>query len=259
MSVIEKINDFYQKFDGKKGVIGYSVKGNPLYYLTVEKTKNPIVIVQYGIHAREFITSLLALKQIEEFNKNGRCGTVHFLPLTNPDGAIIAENIDGKYKANARGVDLNVNFDACWGKGKSNVKIAGAQNYIGKRPFSEPETKAIKKFTLSIKPSMTISYHSKGEEIYWEFFQRGKRARRDYSIAKAVADCTGYSVGRAVGSCGGYKDWCIKRLKVPALTIEVGEDSLIHPIKENYLDQIYKKNERVISVVIKTLMEKRWN
>ena len=110
------------------------------------------------------------VKQIKEFEKHGKKGCVYFIPLVNPDGVEIVEKGKPLYKANAREVDLNVNFDADWGKGKYNQKFKGDANFIGEKPFSEPETIALKEFTLKVKPDMTFSYHSKGEEIYYSFF-----------------------------------------------------------------------------------------
>ena len=64
------------------------------------------------------------------------------------------------WKANARGVDLNVNFAASWGKGKRNLRVAGAENYIGEKPFSEPETLTLKNFTQKIKRQEVLPRYS---------------------------------------------------------------------------------------------------
>ena len=78
------------------------------------------------------------------------------------------------WKANGRGVDLNVNFQADWGCGAANVRRPGPENYIGPAPFSEPETRALRDLTLALSPDATISFHTKGGEIYWEY---GRRTR----------------------------------------------------------------------------------
>lgn len=249
MSIINKINKTYRRFKGDKGVYGFSTENSPLYYFCVKKTPNPVVLVQYSIHAREHITTHLALKQLKDYLHNGKKGTVYFLPLTNPDGVKIALSENKLFKANARGVDLNVNFDAKWGTGESNKLVKGDSDYIGEYPFSEPETRALRDFTLRVKPNITLSYHSKGEEIYYEFFQDKKRKKRDYKIAKKLAKVTGYAIKPTKNSAGGYKDWCIETLKIPAFTIEVGRDNLSHPIGYKYLDEIYEKNKDVINVL----------
>lgn len=251
MSIINKINKLYRKFDGEKGVYGFSENNNPLYYFKIAKSPKPVIIVQYSIHAREFITAHLAIKQLEDFYKSGKEGSVYFLPLANPDGVKIALSKNKLYKANSRGVDLNLNFGAKWGTGASNKRVKGEENYIGEHPFSEKETRALRDFTFKINPDITVSYHAKGEEIYYEFFQDKKTKKRDYKIAKKLAKTTSYAIKSTPNSAGGYKDWCVEKLKIPSFTIEVGSDKLSHPIKANHLKQIYEKNKNVIKILTK--------
>ena len=125
----------------------------------------------------------------------------------------------------------------------------------GKYPFSERETKALRDFTLDVMPDATISYHSKGEEIYWYFYQ--KHADRDLKMAKEVSFVTGYPLVTATSSAGGYKDWCIEKLKIPSLTIEVGGDELSHPIGKEHLDKRYEKNKKVPYAVTESVIWKK--
>ncbi len=245
MSVLCRLEDFYLSFEGQKFIFGLSFEGRPLYGFKVCKTAYPVVIAQYAIHAREYITTLLALEQIRDFATNGRCGTVYFIPAMNPDGIVIASNNNPLYKANANGVDLNINFDARWGLGEKNIRVKGAENFIGERPFSEPETRALRDFTLKVKPNLTLSYHSKGEEIYYSSLRQ--------DLAKKLEKATGYKLRTTPNSAGGYKDWCVERLNIPAFTIEVGGDELVHPIKEEQLEQIYQKNKDVINVITENI------
>lgn len=246
MRVTDIIKNYYKTSMLDKRILSRTVKGRPIYCFCVRKSDFPKVIVTYGIHAREHITCLLALKQISDFEKYGNRGCVYFLPAVNPDGIAVATSVKPLYKANALGVDLNVNFDALWGSGVSNVKHKADSDFIGKRPFSEKETKVLRDFTLKVNPNVTVSYHAKGEEIYWEFFQDEKRKRRDFVFANAISKTTGYPLKTVIGSAGGYKDWCIQRLKIPSLTIEVGSDDLCHPVCQSSLAKIYNKNKNVI-------------
>lgn len=254
MGIFNEVSQFYQNYGGEKQIIGKSVNGLPIYAFAVTKTASPIILVQGAIHAREFVTAKVVNLLASEFIKSGKQGKVWFLPLINPDGAIIAESVDGSFKANANGVDLNVNFPARWGKGRQNVFVKDKENFVGEKPLSEPETKALCNFTLKIKPDMTISYHSKGEEIYYEFYQKGKRRERDAYLADIASKTTGYVVKSIKGSCGGYKDWCIQRLKIPALTIEVGNDCLSHPISLDKAEEIAQKNSGLIEKLIEGLL-----
>ena len=58
-------------------------------------------------------------------------------------------------------------------------------------------------------------------------------------------------------SAGGYKDWCIENLKIPAITIEVGDDRLSHPIKKQKLRPIYKENKNVLEISIQHFWENK--
>ena len=256
MGVFFDLEEFYNAFNGEKGVLEVSEEGRNIYYFTVVKTEFPVVIAQYSMHAREYITTYLALEQIKAFIKSGKRGTVYFIPMLNPDGVYRVINGDKLYKANALGVDLNVNFPAKWGSGKSNVQTRGKQNYIGEYPLSAKESRILADFTLKVNPSATISYHSKGEEIYWFFNQSSEDRIRDKILADEISKLTGYALKFTPDSAGGYKDWCIERLQIPALTIEVGEDYLSHPIDKRFLPQILKKNKSVITAVTES---KIWN
>ena len=253
MGVLSELDVFYKNFQGEKFIIGRSHRKKPIYCFRIKKTDFPKIIVQYAIHAREYITTYLAMLQIEDFIMRGKVGTVYFIPAVNPDGIEIAELKNPLYKANDFGVDLNVNFDALWGTGRENVRRKSDCNFIGERPFSEPETRALRDFTLLIEPHSTLSYHSKGEEIYWEFFQGEKERNRDEKIAKILSEVTGYAVKLTPDSAGGYKDWCISRLKIPSFTIEVGSDNLSHPIGKEYSKDVFIKNQDVITTLIESV------
>ncbi len=243
MNVYEEISSFYQSFAGPKRVVGKSVGGRNIYALHIGAKSGPQVISQYAIHGREWVTGLLALYHVR---RGVSRGGVWVLPLTNPDGALLSEvgsssvpagtDFFGaaadlpRWKANLAGVDLNVNFCARWGTGTQNLRRPSFANYIGPRPFSEPETIALRDFTLEVMPAATVSWHTKGEEIYWEFHQPSARRRRDKKLAKVLSASTGYPLVTVTGSAGGYKDWCIEALKIPAFTVEVGPDALTHPL-----------------------------
>ncbi len=218
--IYDKIRSFYDNYNKKKCIIGYSFLGRKICALHVGDNSDNFISV-YAIHGREWITAELALSHIKE----GVYGGGWIVPLANPDGAEISQNKFPMWKANARGVDLNCNFDAEWGSGVLNSRERGAENCIGQEPFSESETKALRNFTIRVNPKFTLSWHTKGGEIYWEFVGRG-----DKRGAEILSRATGYKPKIIYGSAGGYKDWCIKKLDIPSYTIECGSDSLSHPI-----------------------------
>lgn len=231
--IYNDVKRFYQSFSGKKCVIGYSCQGREIFAFHVGAHTGRQFIAVYAVHAREWITARLALKHIAIGFKRGG-GWI--IPLLNPDGATLSETTCPLWKANARGVDLNCNFDADWGSGRLNTKVRGGENCIGDYPFSEPETIALREFTLKVRPFVTLSFHTKGEEIYWEYGGTG-----DMRGAQIISRVTGYEIKKIFGSAGGYKDWCIQKLRIPAYTIECGSDDLTHPItKTAKLKKCYK-------------------
>ena len=266
MNIYREISRFYERAQTEKRIIGASLLKRNLYAVKMGEG-SPVGIAVYGIHGREWITAKLAM----EHYARGAVGSVWLVPLANPDGALlsqqgIASAANSSYarflsaysngelrlwKANARGVDLNVNFDADWGMGEKNVRRRGAENFIGEYPFSEPETKALRDFTLEIAPDYTVSFHTKGEEIYWYFGQSQEDSLRDYRIGQALSAATGYPLRLSKGSVGGYKDWCIEKLGIPAFTIEAGADKLSHPIGEAGYENIRIKNEGALDALAK--------
>lgn len=258
MNVYNAVSLFYNRYRGEKLIYGKSAEGRNLYALFVGSGA-PVGISQYAIHAREWITSMLALEHVR---RGVSRGGVWILPLTNPDGALLAtEGIESVrkerraalielngcedfslWKANTQAVDLNVNFDAHWGTGKYNSRIPAGENYVGTEPFCAPESRALRDFTLRVQPQFTVSWHTKGEEIYWRFHQTGERLKRDLRLAEFLSGSTGYPLREAVGSAGGYKDWCVEKLRIPAFTVEAGSDALSHPLDFSALPDILEKN-----------------
>lgn len=258
MTIYKYVTDFYRGRKEEKRNIGKTSFGRTIYAMK-SGNGSPVGIAIYAIHGREYITASLALAQFLRGVQRGSCW---FLPLVNPDGALLSEvgvssapeemkdrllqwnggENFSLWKANGRGVDLNVNFPARWGTGRKNVRTAGSENYVGESPCSEIETRALCRFTEEVRPDYTVSYHAKGEEIYWRFYQPPQFEKRDLHLAETLSACTGYPLKETEGSVGGYKDWCIERLKIPAFTIEVGREEFSHPLGEDALEDIMMKN-----------------
>jgi protein MpaA len=67
----------------------------------------------------------------------------------NPDG------LAARSRRNRHGVDLNRNFATGW---RRNGR-PGTRYYGGPRPFSEPESRAVRELTRQLRPAVTIWYH----------------------------------------------------------------------------------------------------
>ena len=229
-------------------IIGKSVQHRPIYAFHAGGYCGAQVIIIGGIHAREWITTLLVVELVKKEKEKLKTGDasdgIWFIPLCNPDGVKIALEKEPLWKANARGVDLNVNFDADWGSGAQNVFTAGSENYVGPFPTSEPETRAICVFTREVCPKVVIAYHSKGEVVYW-----GAEVSR--ALAEQLAQVTGYVAEQTHESTGGYCDWVSKHLGVPAVTVEVGCDEYAHPIGADKLPEILLQNKCVPEMLVR--------
>ncbi len=152
-----------------------------------DEMKKPAMFLVGTHHAREHLSTEIPLllskyyadriKTQPEFANFMKNRVIYILPLLNPDGAL--HDIKGrKYKMwrkNRRenegsryiGVDLNRNYDFRWGQGGSS-KNPSSDVYMGKAPFSEPETQAIKRFVENHKNIKTmISFHTYSELILY--------------------------------------------------------------------------------------------
>lgn len=250
------------------GSIGASEYGNMIPYIHVGDYESPQILITAAIHAREHVTALLTMRMVyAQLNAVVPIrGGVYYVPMLNPDGNILidrgasafgasatyllelnggSQNFD-LWKANARGVDLNTNFNARWGTGVQNINYPAPANYIGPYPDSESETRAIIDFTRRVHPKITLSYHALGQEIYWEFYQKPPYLERDRRFAQFVQGKTGYRlVDGALGSAGGYKDWCIQHQNVPALTLEIVSPSFSHPLPDGAIESDYEVNKNL--------------
>lgn len=249
---------------------GKSVLGKNILATHIGDYSGPQVLIQGGIHAREYITSLLMVEQARNLYNNDlvKGGGIYFIFLTNPDGAQLvldgpnsvpcditkqyltlanngSENFS-QFEANINLVDLNTNFDANWGGGSQNVTCPATEDFIGFYPNSEREVNSLIDFTLKTKPLLTISYHTKGNVIYYGFDgQTEENRQRDFEIGTQFSELTNYPLILTQNSTGGYKDWAIQKLTIPSYTFEVGNETLPHPIGIENLPEIYAVNKDI--------------
>ncbi len=183
-----------------------------------------------------------------EFQKALEHTGVTIVPMINPDGVEISvhgehtakhlkpcvaeclkrEGIPHtRWQANAKGVDINHNFDADFYTVKQNERAMGimfpsSTRYGGEYPESEKETKALCEFCRQQNFSLAVALHSQGREIYYDFGRN--TPSESLRIANELSVLSGYTVshpeGIAVG--GGFKDWFIEHFHRPAFTLEIG-------------------------------------
>lgn len=242
------------------------------------------ILIHAGIHGREYLNSLMLIKQIEyyldSYETNEYNGisyrelfeniTFHIVPMVNPDGITISQiGINGirnsdlkecinkcyqedirdkytndnyesylkKWKANARGVDLNRNFNASWDL-LNQSPHPSFENYKGKCYESELETRALVGLTNMYNFVLTISYHSSGNIIYWDYIDSLTKNECS-NLADITNKCTKYEKAMSDFNynevvSGGYKDWASSKNQnpIPSITIETGEGNCPLNIKE---------------------------
>jgi uncharacterized protein YgiM (DUF1202 family) len=241
--------------------VGTTVMGNPIQAIVLGNPGASIkVLFQAAIHARESITALVALRQAECVLKAASVGAAYkgaklanmldnveiwVIPMANPDGvrllyeglkavppsmpelAAAIKKMNGnsanftRWKANARGVDLNRNFTTGWKKDPNYTK-PGPYNYPGAGPLTEPETIALRDLAVAKNFAATMSYHSSGELIYW-YNPKGGNALNLY-IANSMKKLSGYTVlsSSSQSPGGGFRDWYVDAYMRPGFTLEVG-------------------------------------
>ena len=129
--------------------IGRSVLGRPIVVARVGDPAAPRKVLVVGcIHGDEGAGRAV----VNRLREGGAAPAGVELLLVrdlNPDGRA------RRRRQNARGVDLNRNSSRGW----RNLGPPGSRYYAGPRPFSEPETRAIRALILHERPAVAIWYH----------------------------------------------------------------------------------------------------
>lgn len=113
-------------------------------------------------------------------------------------------------------------FPASWENAKQ-IKYAQGFNkpaprdFVGFGPLTEPEALAIYDFTLSHNFNLIISYHTQGQEIYWNF--QNINPPLGFEIGTYFANSSGYLLADVPynSSFAGFKDWFILNYNRPRL------------------------------------------
>ena len=197
--------------------------------------------------------------------------TLVLVPLVNPDGVdLVTGAIDptdsfyqsakalnsfypsipfpNGWKANILGIDLNLGYPTGWEQARA-IKFAqgytrpGPRDYVGTRPLEAPENRAMFEWTNNERFDRTLSFHTQGEEIYWEY--RGEAPTGSLALAEQFAKASGYRVASAPynSSFAGYKDWFISAFHKSGFTVEAGKGENPLPISD--LDAIYRQTEGI--------------
>jgi len=265
--------------------IGKSTLGENIIYIKLGEG-NKKLFINSSHHANEWMTSLIIMMFIEKYlylYKNKKIyktynieelwnrTSLYIVPMVNPDGVNLClrekrilnnleyKNIWEKYKnkledwkANIRGVDINLNYPAGWeqaviNKRKKGINSLGPRDYPGPNAVSEIETKNMIHFSNLFNFDMTISLHSQGQEIYGY-----NKIEKAYEIGKKMERASGYLLTEPeyYSAFAGYKDWFIQEFNKPAFTIEIGkgEEGKSLPLKD--AEKIYNEIEEIFFIAL---------
>jgi len=269
----------------KIGSAGKSILGRDL--TLIKLGTGPTKVFYIGTHhAMEWITTLLLMKFVEnyceDYVNNNRVfkrsittlfnnNTIYILPMLNPDGVELhfhglsednplyerllrlnkGSQDFSNWQANARGVDLNHNYNAKWHLARKKeieygITHPGPTRFGGEYPESEPETQSVCDFCRAVEPDITIAFHSQGREIFWDF--DGYAPPRAYSIALMMSHLSGYKLSKPedAASYGGFKDWFITEFNKPGFTIEVGKGK--NPLPLTQFNSIYNDLKEILYI-----------
>ena len=261
------------------GCLGSSILGRSIPLCILGSGKKQILYVA-AHHGMEWITSTLLCRFLYEFcdavEKNRspyridpvrlcQSYTIHVIPMLNPDGVdyqihgpdcehvlyprLLSMN-DGSrdfshWQANARGVDLNHNYNAGFlaykvYEAEHNIPCGAPTKYSGSAPESEPETAALCNYIRYLgNVDLVLSLHTQGEEIYYS--SGGQIPKHTPAILPHITDLTGYTAAVPTDSAayGGLLDWCIQSLGIPSFTLECGKGS--NPLPLSDASRIYSR------------------
>lgn len=210
-----------------------STKGQEiLVYTFASKEKQPAYrfLIQGGMHGNESQASLLVLWMAKRYargesllNKLAEHDVAFdFLPYLNPDG------VEEHNRYNARGVNLNRNFDVLWGVSRENP---------GKSSFSEAETRALKKLFEKQKYAAAVDVHG---YINWIVAPSSPEALKELGHEVSKKQATAYRLWEAavkrqmnvmpgyqfktaaeLGDGGAFEDWAFYKHNTLSYCLEM--------------------------------------
>ncbi|MBQ4040014.1 MAG: hypothetical protein IJC91_02660 [Oscillospiraceae bacterium] len=278
--MLSDIDIFAQKYPEivETEIVGQSELGRDIPVIRIGNAEAEThVFLQGAIHGREHMTAWCLMAMTDYWLDNGLAeyGDIcwHIIPMINPDGVVISQTgklteeqlkiydsdlaleffpedmteYTAQWKANGKGVDINRNFPAGW-EYIDDITEPASAFFKGETEFSTAEARILRDYTLQYDFDVTISYHSSGSIIYWQYGDKQPVNDLSHELGEAVNAVTGYSlIGSDSVDGAGYKDWTMNSLEIPSLTIEIGsEDS---PLSERELYSIFARNYMVLPAI----------
>jgi predicted deacylase len=227
-----------------KETIGFSVEGRAIEAFTYGNGPALLLFVG-GIHGGyEWNSVLLAYEIMQYLQKNPsvipNSVSVAIIPSINPDGIFSVTKKEGSFTStdvspdtktkelarfNARGVDLNRNFDCKW-KPKSTWR--GTPVSAGTAPFSEPETEALREYIKKHEPATVVFWHSQANAVYASECENGilpqtRAVMNEYAGASGYTAVDTFDAYEISGDAEGW----LSSIGIPAITVELSSHESI--------------------------------
>lgn len=208
-------------------------------------------------HGREYISSAY-LMAIMEYYCQALCHpqliskyplsdildkhTFYIIPMLNPDGvnlsifgkrvatttAMKMPRISGGYetwKANINGVDLNRHYPCLWEQKYSPVLTPASELFKGYAPATEAEVRTLMRLCHAVPFDIAITFHAKGEEIYFLDSNSLGLFSRSKPIAVEMAHSSGYHIMPVSSDpavfAAGFENWFRAEFDRPGILIEL--------------------------------------
>lgn len=190
-----------------KRVIGHSVQGRPIVaYHLGDPSIRRVSLVLGEMHGDEH-AGVTLVRAIVHARRQLAGVNLWVVPTMNPDG-------DATHtRQNAHGVDLNRNWPYRW-------KRLSGEYYSGRRPLSEPESRAMHRFLLRLRPHWFVSLH---QPLHAVDTVDGPRADRRFARRLARNLGLPHAPLRCWSVChGSMTDWYVHHRYGLAQTVEFG-------------------------------------
>jgi murein peptide amidase A len=201
--------------------IGTSVQGRAILAYRFGGGSSRIVYVG-GTHGNEKSSVYTLNAWVDYLERNYSSipsrRTIIVIPNLNPDGFAAGT------RTNARNVDLNRNFPANdWKKGVTMPGGTYNPNGGGSKPLSEPESKALANYVLSVSPRLVLTYHAAAGVVIPNDAGDSDKLARAYDQKSNLYYEPASQTGTIFeyDTTGAFEDWLRDKHGEPALLIEL--------------------------------------
>jgi hypothetical protein len=186
--------------------IGSSVNGLPIEVTQLGNGQYEVVIIG-GMHAGFAPASVDVANKVVDYFRNFPSTlpddiSLYVIPIANPDSAAGGiETIGGRLNGN--GVDINRNWGCNWTR---DATWRDKPISSGTSAFSEPETRILRDFIITLSPHVTILFEAKGKMIAPGTCGNTSQVER---LARIYGTDSGYKIGQITGYSvsGDSSDW----------------------------------------------------